>query len=316
MKSSHIAPADRPTPSPRRRPWLALGCACLALGLVGYRLFASRVAAGGHVPRTHIRVGVLPQGSPESLECRNSGLVAFLSKECGISFEEIVAPNNEALVQGLVSGEYDIAFMDAHTSILALKRGVLPLVLRDVDRRTTSVLVAAATNDRETLEGFRGARLAFGDLRSSSGHVMPRCFLEQAGIIPESHFADVRFIEGGHAATIRALLENKVDLIAVSAASIAQRIERGELKRADIKIIWQTPPYVGHVWAISPNLPVAWRRSLRDAFLELQRTDPAHAVTLDELETDGFLPAAQEDCELHFELFGQHNRRAEWNSVP
>ena len=85
---------------------------------------------------------------------------------------------------------------------------VIPLVQRDEDTRFRSVFI---TTDPaiKALADLKGKDLSFGSASSTSGHLMPRSFLLQAGIDPDKDLKRIAF-SGAHDATIAAVAAGKV----------------------------------------------------------------------------------------------------------
>ena len=85
---------------------------------------------------------------------------------------------------------------------------VIPLVQREEDEKFRSVFITsdAAING---LADLKGKDVSFGSQSSTSGHLMPRSFLLQAGVDPDKAFRRVAY-SGAHDATIAAVAAGKV----------------------------------------------------------------------------------------------------------
>jgi len=83
----------------------------------------------------------------------------------------------------------------------------IPIAQRAEDEKFTSRFIAAAGSGINKLEDLKGKTFAFGSPSSTSGHLMPRYFLQQAGIdrsgtssgsrFPARHDATAAFVESG-----------------------------------------------------------------------------------------------------------------------
>ncbi len=191
-------------------------------------------------------------------------------------------------------GQIDLAYFGGVTYVKASVRyGALPLVLRDVDTRFTSVLVAG--KDAGTLQDLRGKRFSFGSRLSTSGHLMPRYFLRaEHGIDPEEYFRSVGY-SGKHDRTAYWVRDGDVDAGVVNSEIIRRMFNDGRLRPGDIRVIWKTPPYTNYVWAARPGIPSADRELIQQAFLRLALEDSQQEIILSRLGAESFYPASSDD---------------------
>lgn len=304
----------------RARFLLSGGSACLwllaALAAVGITSTSGCGESAADVPRSTLRIGVLSDRDPQALSEQNASLLAYLSRECGVTCELVLLDGYLAMVEEFVQGRVDLVLFGSGTFALARQRvDAIPLVSRDVDRHFTSVLLASAKSSKQTLHEFRGGRIAFADELSTSGHLMPHYFLEQIGIEPEEFFGEIHF-SAAHDRTIRMVLDGTADLGAVNALYFEQMASSGRLRREDLSIVWETPPFMDYAWVVHPSLAAAERRRLRDAFLALSSDDPQQAVILDDQGVRGaFLPASTDDFDVVMgvvERFQQKHPESNW----
>jgi len=168
--------------------------------LVGIGLVAQLVACSD--PETNrslqvLRVGVLPDENVEMLRERYAPLCEFMKQDTRSSCELIFPEDYSDLLDRFGRGEVELAYFGGVTFVRArAEHGAVPLVMRDVDSRFTSVLMVPADSDDRTLADLKGKRFSFGSRLSTSGHLMPRYFLnKENGIQPEKYFAVAEGIE-------------------------------------------------------------------------------------------------------------------------
>ena len=114
--------------------------------------------------------------------------------------------------------------------------GAVPLVMRDVDSRFTSVLVVAGEGFK-TFEELQGKRFSFGSKLSTSGHLMPRHFLQvERGVTPEKYFRSILYSEK-HDRTAYWVRDGEVDAGVVNAEIIREMFADGRLRPGDVRII-------------------------------------------------------------------------------
>jgi len=242
-----------------------------------------------------LRVAVLPDQEPELLQRQHAPLVKYLEKTLGIP-SELILPNDYAEMLTLFHEQkVDLVFFGGLTFVTARRfDGAVSISTRDIDLRFTSTFVTQQGSTEKTINDFRDKRFSFGSKLSTSGHLMPRHFLNEKSIEPEEFFSEVLF-SGAHDKTLQWILEGNADLGAVNTYILESMIDKGLLKRSDLKVVWVTPPYPDYVWAIRPGLSKAFQQRLRQAFFALTPQNPEHAEILDNQSAGGFLPVKNKD---------------------
>lgn len=177
------------------------------------------------------------------------------------------------------------------------KYGAEALVTRDVDLMFRSVIIVHQDLAVDDLQSLRGRSLQFGPKYSTSGHVMPRIFLEGAEIIPEEFFSEVKY-GVNHIDTIRAVVAHEVDAGAVNSVILEHALRDNADMANAIRIVWTSPRYANYVWATRAGLDVSRTHAIRGAFLSLSRLDQEDKVILDRVDAAGYLPAQQKNYDM------------------
>jgi phosphonate transport system substrate-binding protein len=203
----------------------------------------------------------------------------------------VPAPSYEALVERLGRGEVDVAYLGAVTFARAAARhGAMPLAMRDVDFRFSSVIVVRKDAPWRDLDGLQRRRFTFANRSSTSGHIMLRQRLGAENVVPERWFASVQYASD-HDAAMRQVADGEVDAAGVNATVFYRRLAAGDRAAAALRVVWQTPPFVDYVWAARNELPEPLRRRLVDAFLDLDLSLTGDRAALQAEGANGFVPA-------------------------
>ena len=253
--------------------------------------------------QSELRVGVLPDQDPAALRSRFDPLIHYLGQYTGLDTRLVIPENYADAVRLFKEGAVDLAFLGGLTFVQAhASAGAEALVMREVDTRFTSWFVARPELTQSRLSDLKGKTLVFGSRLSTSGHLMPRYFLQrQWNIEPEKFFSEVRY-SGAHDETVYMVRDDGQALGAVNADIARQMLDDGRLGENELKVLWQTPPYPDYVWAVQPGLDEAIKISLRDAFLVLDPDNPGDATILLNLGAKTFLPAGLEDFRILGEI--------------
>lgn len=239
-----------------------------------------------------IVVALLPDQSKEALLARHTPLIDYLRNTTGLDIELVIPRDYADLVDQFDTGHIDLAWFGGLTFTQAEARSqAVPLAFRDVDLEFTSCYLADSEETRSQVREFQGADFSFGPDLSTSGHLMPRYFLENEGIYPEQFFSSIRY-SNGHDQTARSVSDGAVGLGVANCFIVQSMFENGSLSHDAVRIIETTPPYSDYIWAVKAAMPQNTRTKILDALLSLDATNPRHREILRSQGANAYLPAA------------------------
>ena len=242
------------------------------------------------------RVTAIPDESPTELARKAAPLVKYLEAKLGMKVEFTPVTDYAASVEALVNKKVDLAWFGGFTFVQASVRSggkVIPLVQREEDERFRSVFI---TSD-PTINGLadlKGKDVSFGSQSSTSGHLMPRSFLLQAGVDPDKDFKRVAY-SGAHDATIAAVAAGKVQAGALNISVWEKFVADKKVDESKVRVFFTTPTYYDYNWSVHADMPAALRQKLADAFLALDRNTPAGKDILDLQRATRFVPTKPEN---------------------
>src|SRR5262249_23913758 len=269
-----------PTPSGLRSGATQMTVTALRLALVSLLLAGTPWAAD--VP---LRVTMIPATDPSKMLRDSEPLVARLEKATGRKVKLTIPQNYAAVVEALVQGAVDVAHLGGFTFVQASKRaGAIPLVQRERDRAFHSKFITAR-DDVKSLADLRGKRFAFGDVNSTSGHLMPAYFMRKEGVDPA--VIEGAIYTGGHDATALAVAEKRVDGGALDEAVWDRLVKEGKVDTNKVRVFWTTPAFVDYVWTVRKDLEPALQKKVAEAFLTLDPNSAEDRKVLDLLSAGG-----------------------------
>jgi phosphonate transport system substrate-binding protein len=241
---------------------------------------------------TTLRVSAIPDEAPTELQRKFKPLGEYLKKETGLDVQFTPVTDYAAVVEGLATNKIDMAWLGGFTFVQAKLRtggAAVPIVQRAEDEKFTSKFIVPTDSKAKTLADLRGATFAFGAPSSTSGHLMPRHFLAQAGITPEKDFKTVAF-SGAHDATVAFVASGRAEAGVLNASVMDKLVESANPNAAKVRVLATTAPYYDYNWTVRPGLDAATTKKLADAFLKLDAANPAHKEILELQRASKFIP--------------------------
>jgi phosphonate transport system substrate-binding protein len=252
-------------------------------------LFASGLA---RAQTEVLRVSAIPDEAPTELQRKFKPLGDYLKKETGREVQFTPVTDYAAVVEGLATNKIDLAWLGGFTFVQAKLRthgGAVPIAQRAEDEKFTSRFIVPAGSPARTLEDLKGKTFSFGAPSSTSGHLMPRYFLLQAGIQPDRDFKTVAF-SGAHDATVAFVAAGRAEGGVLNASVFDKLVETANPNVAKVRVLATTPPYYDYNWTVRPGLDAALTKKLTDAFLKLDPANPEHKEILALQRATRFLP--------------------------
>ena len=243
-----------------------------------------------------LRVSAIPDEAPTELQRKFAPLGKYLEKETGLKVSFVPVTDYAAVVESLATKKLDLAWLGGFTFVQAkIRTGgtAIPIVQREEDARFTSKYVTADPAIK-TLADLKGKTFAFGAPSSTSGSLMPRFFLQQAGLNPEKDFKTVAY-SGAHDATVAFVAAGKADAGVLNASVWDKLVELKKVDPEKVRVFATTPPYFDYNWTVRGDLDPALIKKLTDAFLKLDPTNPEHKEITALQRASKFIPSKKEN---------------------
>ena len=254
--------------SPSRTLRALMSCALLAFG------------AASHAQQI-FRITAIPDESPTELARKAAPLVKYLEAKLGMKVEFTPVTDYAASVEALVNKKVDMAWFGGFTFVQANVRSggkMVPIVQREEDEKFRSVFI---TSDPaiKTLADLKGKDVSFGSQSSTSGHLMPRSFLLQAGVDPDKDFKRVAY-SGAHDATIAAVASGKVQAGALNISVWDKFVTEKKVDPGAVRVFYTTPGFYNYNWAVHADMPADMRAKVTKALLDIDPATPEGAEIL------------------------------------
>ena len=260
-----------------------LSCALLAFGTLAHAQQVFRITA-------------IPDESPTELARKAGPLLKYLEAQLGMKVEFTPVTDYAAAVEVLVNKKVDMAWFGGFTFVQAHVRSggkVLPLIQREEDEKFRSVFITTDPSIK-SLADLKGKDVSFGSQSSTSGHLMPRSFLLDAGINPDKDFKRIAY-SGAHDATIAAVASGKVQAGALNISVWEKFIADKKVDPNQVRVFFTTPGYYDYNWTVHADMPAALREKLSKAMLALSKATPEGKEILELQRATRFVPSKVEN---------------------
>ncbi len=240
------------------------------------------LATAATVHAQTLRVTTIPEEAATEQIRKFTPLATYLEKQLGMKVEFTPVSDYPAAVEALVNKKVDLVWFGGFTHVQAnLRSGgkIIPIAQREEDTKFQSVFIAKTDSGIKTLADMKGKQVSFGSQSSTSGHLMPRSFLLQAGINPEKDFARIAY-SGAHDATIASVVSGKVDAAALDITVWRKFVGENKVDTKAVDVFYTTPGYFNYNWSVHADMPSALREKIKAALIGLNPAVPEQAEIL------------------------------------
>ncbi|MHB8066576.1 MAG: phosphate/phosphite/phosphonate ABC transporter substrate-binding protein [Desulfobaccales bacterium] len=269
----------------------------LAWVLLGMSWVALAGAAPQPDPQT-LKVALLPDESPSTVIKNNQGLKDYLEKTLGKKVELVVTTDYSSMIEAMRHGRLDLGFFGPLSYVLAkTKSEIEPFAAMSRKGQTTyqAVVIGNVQAGVTDMAQAAGKDVAFGDVASTSSHLIPKSMLAQKGLKAGKDYKE-HFV-GNHDAVALAVQNNKAQVGGLSKTIFESLVKRGMIDPAKVKVLAESEPFPEYPWTMRSDLTPGLKEKIRQAFLNLK--DPA---ILKAFKADGFAAITDQDYDKVREL--------------
>ncbi|TQV87973.1 phosphate/phosphite/phosphonate ABC transporter substrate-binding protein [Aliikangiella coralliicola] len=255
-----------------------------------------------------IRVAVEPSHSGVKTRIKFDQLLDYLELKTDARFELVKVNSYTELIDLFVQKKIDLGYFGGVSFVIVNERaGAIPLVSRDIDTRFTSTFIINKKSNINSLLDLKEKSFSFGSRLSTSGHFMPRFFLNQKGLNPEAHFDKIIY-SGTHDKTALLVQDGTVDAGVLNSKTVERMLSNGDIDTDKVAILWKTPRFFAHVWAIQPEFDEKQKAMIEDAFLELSLYQERQQSILKSMDAKYFIPISNHDFDSLKKVMNGFNR--------
>jgi len=259
-----------------------------------FLLFSTSISLSA---QTVLRVTTIPEEAATEQIRKFGPLTKYLERTVGMKVDFVPVNDYPAAVEALVNKQVELVWFGGFTYVQAQIRSggkIIPIAQREEDTSFRSVFITQTNSGIKRLTDLKGKQVSFGSQSSTSGHLMPRSFLLEAGIDPDKDFKRVAY-SGAHDATIAAVVSGRVDAAALDITVWRKFVSENKVDTTKVVVFYTTPPYFNYNWSVHADMPAPLREKITAALLNLNMNNPEGKEILTLNRATKYIPTKPEN---------------------
>jgi len=244
-----------------------------------------------------LRVTTIPEEAATEQIRKFGPLSQYLEKSLGMKVEFTPVTDYPAAVEALVNKQVDLVWFGGFTYVQAQIRSggkIIPIAQREEDTKFRSVFITQKNSGITKLTDLKGKQVSFGSQSSTSGHLMPRTYLLEAGLNPEVDFKRIAY-SGAHDATIASVVSGRVDAAALDITVWNKFVSENKVDTSKVDVFYTTPPFFNYNWSVHADMPAALRDRITKSLLALNMNTPEGKEILTLNRATKYIPTKAEN---------------------
>lgn len=200
-------------------------------------------------------IGAIPDQDASELNPNMDQMAKYLSEKIGHNVKFIPSNDYASLVTAFERGEMQMVWFGGLTGVQARSavEGAEAIAQRPSDAEFKSVFIQQKGLGLEGIEDVKGHTFTFGSESSTSGSLMPRYFMTQAGIDPEKDLNGQPNYSGNHDTTIKLVETGAFETGALNISVWEKTVAEGNVDLDKVEVFYTTPDYYDYNWTVNKD---------------------------------------------------------------
>ncbi len=241
-----------------------------------------------------LKVALLPDEDAATLIKKHARFKAYLAQALGRDIELVVTTDYSSMVEAMRHGRIDIGYFGPLSYVMARARSNIEAFAAKFNHGSATyraLLIGNVAKGIDSFDHIKGQDVAFGDIASTSSHLIPKKMLLDAGLEAGRDYRE-HFL-GAHDAVAMAVQRGNAVAGGLSKPIFQTLLERGVIDPAKVRVLAESRPYPQYPWAMRSDLAPALKERIKAAFYELD--DPA---VLKGLKAEKLVPVDDGDYDV------------------
>ena len=243
-----------------------------------------------------LNVALLPDESPAEVIKNNQKLKEYLEETLDMEINLIVTTDYSSMIEGMRKGHVDIGYFGPLSYVLLKEKmdNVEPFAAKTENGEPTyrGVIIGNVEAGVKKLEDIKGKTMAYGDVASTSSHLIPKEMLVSKADLVAGEDYEEQFL-GAHDAVAMAVQNGNAQAGGLSEPIYHTLVEDGMIDESKVQVIDESEAYPNYPWAIRTDLDKELQEKIKDAFYNLKDEE-----ILESLKADGFAEIKDSDYDI------------------
>ena len=218
-----------------------------------------------------LRVALLPDEDAATIIKQNQGLKDYLVSKLGKKVKIVVTTDYSSMIEARRFGRLELGYFGPLSYTLAkTKADIEPFAARMKKGSTTyhAVLIGNKAAGIKTVSDVKGKEVAYGDIASTSSHLIPKKMLLDNGLETKKDYKE-NFL-GAHDAVALAVQNGHAQAGGLSKPIFETLVKREVISLDKVNVLQVSKPYPQYPWAMRSDLKPELKDAIRNAFTSLK----------------------------------------------
>ena len=218
-----------------------------------------------------------PVEDPSVYENVFTEFIDYLAEQTGKKVKWYGAESYAAQVEAMRSGRLHVAGISTGPTVFGVNlAGYVPIAIMGREGGIFGYklqLITHKDSDIKTVADMKGRKIAHVTPSSNSGNQAPRALFKDMGVVPDVDYKVI--YSGKHDNSIMGVVNRDYDAAPIASSVMDRMINKGLLKREDIRVIWESDSFPTTSFGLAHNLHPDLARKVIYAFLSFDWKDTA-----------------------------------------
>ena len=218
-----------------------------------------------------LRVALLPDEDAATIIKQNQGLKDYLESKLGKKVKIVVTTDYSSMIEAMRFGRLELGYFGPLSYTLGkTKADIEPFAARMKKGSTTyhAVLIGNKAAGIKTVSDVKGKEVAYGDIASTSSHLIPKKMLLDNGLETKKDYKE-NFL-GAHDAVALAVQNGHAQAGGLSKPIFETLVKREVISLDKVNVLQVSKPYPQYPWAMRSDLKPELKDAIRNAFTSLK----------------------------------------------
>jgi len=241
-----------------------------------------------------LRVALLPDENASTIIKNNQGLKKYLEVHLGKKIKLIVTTDYSSMIEAMRFGRLELAYFGALSYVLAKSKSdieAFAALQKKGEITYNAVVITNLKSGINSIKDINGKDMAYGDIASTSSHLIPRAELLDRGLEIKVDYR-AHYL-GSHDAVAVAVQNGRAQAGGLSKPIFESLVERGIINLDKVKVLLVSKPYPNYPWSMRSNLKSELKEKIKATFIEM--TDKE---VLSKFKAEGFGSVTDADYDI------------------